>query len=378
MMPVTSHYPMAASKLHRIIACPASFKWAQEFESAKQSEAAAEGEYMHGLIEHMIQNGGNLPIDRPYTREQYDVLWNAFDQFKQLITEFPPLNDELHIEEQHLLSGYDACLFECGGTCDVWWIDTKSGLHVLDWKFGRSEPISAESNSQLMTYAAGVLVKQCVETVSLHIVMPRRDWYDTWTTIPDTIYEWIDLQLIPAVRLAYEGAPIASYNPGEKQCQWCPGKQRCAARMRKQQQTADEVFAAATSNTLTIAEASTLLPKFDELKVYMKDIEKFVYAQAIRGTKIPGYKLIQGLKNRQWSDEVKALEVLMQYLSPEDCFESKLISPSAAEKLDRKLKKVLVDYTCRPKSNYSLVPESAKGEAVTIDPLAVFTNSEED
>jgi hypothetical protein len=380
MFPVTTHSKLSPSRLFRVLECPGSFRFAMPYDQdTAQSPAAAEGEFLHTVVEKCIKRSlvpeAVMATDKlDLTQEQLNALNDALVYFNNCNPHKP------YLEAQVSLMGLDPVLYECGGTCDVHWIDGNQ-LNVLDWKFGRSEPIWAANNDQLMAYAWGIieLYKELTPaSVKLHIVMPRLDHYDSAEYSMAEMNTWLHGRLIPGARAAYE--ENARFNPGEKQCRWCAAKNICRHRATKARQTASDVFAAALRlpDDITIDEVSDLLKDIPNLKRYIADLEKFAISQLLTGQSVPGFKLVAGRSNRKWKSEEEAEVYLSNRFEIDEIYESKLISPSKAEALDRSLKKddAFKELFHKAQGSPTMVPEYDKRPALDVrEASAIFADA---
>ena len=83
---------------------------------------------------------------------------------------------------------------------------------------------------------------------------------------------------------------------------------------------------------------ANLLKNLEQVK---KSLYADIQATIMNGEDVPGWKVVAGRSIRKWADEGAALKFLMsgKHLTEEQLFEEKFISPSKAEKQNRKLKK---------------------------------------
>lgn len=378
MFPVTTHQKLSPSRLFRVFECPGSFRFAQPYDQdTTQSQAAAEGEFMHTVVEKMIKKE---PLPE-VTTEQLQAADAALEYLHNI--RHIGGHEEMFLEAQVDLKGYDSALYECGGTCDVHWVEENPGdsvLHVLDWKFGRSEPIWAHNNDQLLAYAWGCLARYPqigFTKVILHIVMPRLDHYDSAEYKFPEMKAWLYGRAIPGALRAY--SDNAPFIPGEKQCRWCAAKNYCRHRAMAARQTASNVFAAALRlpDDITIDEVSDLLKDIPQLKQYISDLEKFAMSQLLRGESVPGFKLVSGRSNRAWKDEAAAEVFLSNQFDIDEIYVSKLKSPSQIEALDRRMKKdpEFQELYHKAQGNPTMVPEYDKRPALDVRSAAtVFEN----
>jgi hypothetical protein len=261
------------------------------------------------------------------------------------------------------------------GTCDFTIVDMmKRHADVIDWKFGSGEIVYAEWNPQLLAYAAGTIGwPTTVQTVTLHIVQPAIDHFDTWDLTTNELYEWVHGKLAVAInKCATPGAQII---PGYKQCRWCEAANHCITRYNWVQDTAAKLFHAEKllATAPDIKDLMELVSQGPAVEKAIKSIISYVQTEMEKGVSVPGYKLVRGRSNRKWLDEKKTIEWLSKNTNIEELFTSKLRSPSQFEKEVITLKKN-EDYKKlfhNPPGKIAIAPETDKREAIEPNKSAV-------
>ncbi len=359
---------MSPSRLQRIIDCPGSYRFGRKVESEQEEERssfAEEGSMLHAAIEARI-------LQKPWrgpelTAEQQNVVDDAVEYFHKLeqATSGQP-GYKLKVEDRVYLKEYSSYLYDCHGTADIL-IKTDTELHVLDWKCGGGIPVYAGDNDQLYAYAAGAAVNHQhmmeFETIFIHCIQPRLDSYDVHELTPKELMQWINGRLIPGCSEALSENP--SFNPGQKQCRWCPAKMKCRARYNVANKTAADVFksVAKLPDDVTHDELGELYKRAKELDPYIKDIGAHIKHTIEAGTPWPGYKIVAGRSLRRWKlDQEETVDALAEFMDWEDLFTQKLISPAQAEKTDKTLKKdaAFQELVEKPEGKPTLAPESDK------------------
>ena len=117
-------------------------------------------------------------------------------------------------------------------------------------------------------------------------------------------------------------------------------------------------------NLLTTEELEGLLPLCDELIKWAEDIKELALSKALSGTRINGYKVVEGRALRKWNaneDEV-ALKLTHLGISQDIIYEKKLASVSKIEKVLGKatFKNALEHLTIKPQGKPTLVESSDK------------------
>lgn len=343
MFPPNIHGAVSPSRLQRIIDCPGSFRITQDTEETSSSYAQ-EGTMLHAMIENRIAVALGMPrptIPVKLTTEQDDTLCDCMEYYQNLLSVVQ--DGKVTLEEEVYLKEFDQCLYQCYGTCDVI-IKNDYELHVLDWKFGKGVPVYAKNNDQLYAYAVGAaknkeqLLKY--NKVYIHCIQPRLDSYDLHEITPHDLLTWLDMRVIPGVSRAYtEDAP---FNPGHKQCMWCPSKIVCRARHNFANQVAADVFAAHENLhdvNVSIDTLEEVLERASEYETYISDIRKYIQMELTNGKTLTRWKLVAGRSNRRWYDNSVAEEWMLEHGEYDRIYESSLISPARAERRFRAWKK---------------------------------------
>ncbi len=370
MFPPNEHAKLSPSRLQRIIDCPGSFEFGrkcEEDEPEQRSSYAEEGSMLHAVVESYILNTKwNGPALNP---EQQGAVDDAIEYFHKLEQATSGQDGyHLEVEKRVFLKTLHPCLYECSGTADII-VSTATELHVLDWKFGQGTPVYAGDNDQLYAYAAGALESRlnhdipAPTTVFIHCIQPRLDSYDVHELTVKQLMQWVNGRLIPGCSEALGDNP--AFNPGQKQCRWCPAKMKCRARFNAASQTAADVFknVAKLPDGVTKEELANLYTRAKELDTYLKDIGKHILFTIQSGTPWPGYKVVAGRSIRKWKYDPDEMPGLLEgVIGWDDMFTQKLITPAGAEKIDKTLKKsqVFQDLIEKPEGKPTLAPESDK------------------
>jgi hypothetical protein len=221
-------------------------------------------------------------------------------------------------------------------------------LQVRDLKFGRGVKVEAENNEQLMLYALGALheyeLVADIDEVLLAIHQPRLDHLSEWTVsvaelraFGERARQAAKMCLVNITARAENPDVALDLNPGPSQCRWCKAKATCPA-LRTEVIDAFEAIpepdAAVPADAL--AEA---MGKADLVEQWCKAVRAEVERRLLAGTPVAGYKLVQGKRgSRAWSDPVEAEVALKAIrLKVEEMYDLKLISPTTAEKLAKRL-----------------------------------------
>ena len=317
-------------------------------EPNETSSYAEEGTMLHNVMEKSLSTGDySTPviIEDGLEREQIRACESAADYFVEVYREASlEAVPAVELETKTSLAYFN--IPDCYGTADVK-IRTPRTLHILDWKFGRGVVVTVKDNSQFLAYALGSAksIEELLsyERVVTHVVQPRIDNMCSFTYTPEELILWGEETLRPALVSALFPGPCT---PGEKQCQWCLAKYKCRARFELAQSTAEKVFAMYKQSTVDNDELAKLLKDAKFLEKYIKDLKVYALDQAVSGNPLPGYKVVCGRTSRHWKDEKKAREFLLAKSDDPECgytfedlFVSKFLTPPAAEKLTKLMKK---------------------------------------
>jgi hypothetical protein len=180
-----------------------------------------------------------------------------------------------------------------------------------------------------------------------------------WSVDREDVEAFRDLLVKTIVK---SNAPKPIYAEGSH-CRWCRAKPKCPQLLKK---AVDAVQHKPTEMDVThLADAMELAKTMEH---WCKEV--FAHAKDLmdEGTHIPGYKLVEGRKTRNWVDEeeiekfLRAKKILVREMFP-----AKIVSPAQAEKVMKKHNKdpkVLADFIISKSSGTSIAPEDDKRPAI--------------
>ena len=383
------HAKLSPSASERWFACPGSVVLSADIPESSSSYAD-EGTKAHGLAELMLKD---QPRATGYPAEMRDNVRVYVDHVKAL-ADGPDII--LQVEQQVKVSD------DCWGTADALiWNPKLKTLYVRDLKYGAGVAVEVTNNLQLKIYALAALLTAGypAEVIDVGVVQPRIPHADGTARSKEYLaVDLIDfhadlLDAIARVRQAETNGdlylqfksskPEAAaewenkyLHPTVKGCQWCPASAICPKVKSLAQETAKQVFAVATVDnggvrTYDPAELADTLDKLPILEAWIKNVREFAYAEAEKGHAIPNYKLVEKRPSRKWRDEQEAADTL-DMLGVE-CFEKKLMTPAAVEKtLPKDQKNLLEQLTVKESSGHTLVHDSDKRPAVSLDAKSAF------
>ena len=269
------------------------------------------------------------------------------------------------------------------GTCDCLVLGG-SELHIIDFKFGRGVPVSAENNPQMMLYALGALelygALYDIRDIVLTIFQPRADG-DTvkeWSISRDDLVNWGVFTVRPLAEKAFAGE--GEFHGGDW-CRFCRAKNTCRA--RADQYTALEDFGTPNSKAetgilpkpplLSDAEVGTVLEKAVALEKWVTDLKEYALTACLAGKEIPGWKAVEGRKTRIWDDPDTAFaDITAAGIEEAMLYERKPLTLAGIEKMLGKARftEVAGTHVTVSAGKPALAPESDKREAITLKPSA--------
>jgi hypothetical protein len=209
-------------------------------------------------------------------------------------------------------------------------------LTIVDLKFGLGNLVFANErsddgetmtiNPQLGLYSLGAFVRfDYLDIIDVEMVVhqPRREHVSVALAEPKVLVAFGERVRESVLRVEKEPH---RFEPGEKQCQWCPANAVCEARARWHL----DAFAREVA-VLKPEEVGRLLEQVVDMRAWCDALEQHARTALLAdATAIPGWKMVEGRSVRAWNDE--AHMVLFDRLG-DLAYEKKLIGITAAEKL---------------------------------------------
>lgn len=312
--------------------CPPSARLAESVEN-KSSVYADEGTLAHEIAQNALElwdrdlyypEVDELPVPDDLAKSPYfseDMVRHVGSYVDFVVNEFHAMHKE---ETGGNVIGYWEATFDLSkyipesfGSSDATLL-SPTILHVIDLKYGAGVKVSAQSNTQLMIYALGMLntipeaQRGDIKEVRMSIVQPRLDHYDTLTMSANDLLVWGEKVLKPKAKVAWEGG-------GEQKigdhCQFCPLKAQCRAQYDAITSDFDEEC---EPLLMTDEEIVEMIGKIDRYRNWINSFDQFVYQEAMNGKKWTGYKLVEGRSSRKITDPDKVRnELLDEYLEDE-------------------------------------------------------------
>ena len=364
------HARLSASGSKKWLNCPGSVRLEEKF-ADEGSSYAAEGTAAHALAElklleatgritkkEFMQRAAELDTDAEmdeYTEGYKDYV---LERFAAVSGECP--DAKLSVEERLELSEYVPDGFGTGDAVIV-------GFHVLeiiDLKYGKGVPVSAQDNTQLMLYALGALTRYDwlydVRKVRMHIYQPRIDNVDMSEKDVEELYmwgSWVKQRAKLALKKNAECVAGDYCDSG-----FCKARPVCRAYAEEKAKLAYLDFKPPAE--LSDEEIAEVIGRADELAKWAKLVSDYALDRAVNhGAKYAGFKLVEGRSCRTYTDEAAVAERLESAgCSEDDIITKKLKGITEMEKLlgRKRFAELLDGLVIKPAGKPVLVPDSDK------------------
>lgn len=316
-----AHALLSASGSERWLMCPPSARQEEKYPET-ESNAAKEGTLAHNIGELLIRNKlgrvsdkaladclANLTQDPLYFPEMMDFC-EEYAQF--CIDEYNAIKLHTHdaiaeVEVQLDLSEY---VPEGFGTGDFIIIADRV-LRIIDLKFGKGKYVECKHNKQMCLYGLGALEAYAglfdIRRVEMTIYQPRLNNISTWGIDVPELKNWGSEYLKPIAQQAFVGE--GEFLPGPH-CGFCKHKNRCKTLADENLKLAAYKFA--VPEELTDEDIADILDRTDMFTNWINSINAYAQKEAIEnGKQWPGYKLVEGRSNRQYTDKDTIAAVLI-------------------------------------------------------------------
>ena len=371
-----AHAALPCSGAHRWKNCPGSVKLSEQYPQGS-TIYADEGTLAHEAAEQLITKGkvtaghkktiASFYKDHPELGGTVDEMLETLEPYVGFVVE--TYNEQLKedpatqiLTEQRV--DLTRWIPEGFGTSDV--IIIRSGyMQIIDLKYGKGVPVSAEDNPQLRLYALGSLEMLDsvyeVKDVAMTIYQPRLDNISTELMSAADLYEWADTEIAPAAKLALtDNAP---FKAGDW-CRFCPARHECRARAESYLDLAEYMAKACLTND----EIAQVLGRIDGLVKWAEDLKEGALTRALNGEDFAGWKVVEGRSIRKYSGTEE--EIVKQCegagFDRAMLYETKLLGVSAMEKLlgKKQFGEILGAYVEKPQGKPTLAPETDKRPAI--------------
>lgn len=372
-MPPITHAKLGASSAARWLACPPSADLCERFPD-KGSSFAAEGTLAHELAELKVRKHftpmsktaytrayNKIKKDELYTPEMDHVTDDYLEYIKDCAIQYdaaPSVICEVQVDfSAYVPGGYGTadCIMLGGGT-----------MRVIDFKYGKGVPVSAEENPQMMLYAIGALAQYSllyrIDKVILTIAQLRLGAPEEWETTPDELYKWAGEYVQPRAKLAWEGK--GDFAPGSH-CRFCKVRAQCKA-LAESNMTIERYQPSSEPNLLSDTEIGDVLVHAEPFIKWLEAVKEYALGAVLEGKTIPGWKAVEGRSVRQFDDVDQAFSDLKAAGVDEALlYERKPLTLAAVEKLLGKAQfaELCSAHIIKPHGKPALAPESDKRPA---------------
>lgn len=386
-MPDT-HALLSASAAKRWLNCPPSARLTENMPDTA-SEYAAEGTLAHALGELKVRKKfeimkksvydktlKELKADPLYSPEMDGYTDGYLDYVAAIMHSFktkPYIAIEKRLDYSHIAPGgfgTGDCLIMCGGE-----------LHIIDFKYGKGVPVSAEDNPQLKLYALGAVreyeLLYDIQNITLHIVQPRTDdGNSSWTITRAVLDEWGE-SIKPVAQLAFDGK--GDFKCGDH-CRFCKAKSTCRA--RADFMLSEAGFSSLPPELLSDDELGKVLERARLFASWLSDVENYALNAILSGKTITGFKAVEGTSRRKIIDIDGAFEVLKANGYDEAVlYERTPLGITDLEKLiggKKKLTELIGGFIEKPQGKPTLVPADDKRPDYKQDINKIFGGNNND
>ena len=199
-----------------------------------------------------------------------------------------------------------------------------------------------------------------LKKVAIYIDQPRLSSYEGWECSTTDLLDWGE-SVKPKAQMAFMG--FGEYHAGDW-CRFCRANGICKAQAEQQSSAFDD-FAGAAGMTnpalLSPAEISAVLGRGQTLVAWFEAVKEKALEEALNGTKIPGYKVVEGRSARIWTNQDAALEKLQASgIDRAVIYDSVPKTLAQLEKLlgTAKFKELVGDFVTKPQGKPALAMES--------------------
>jgi len=369
-----AHALLSASSATRWINCPPSARLEDKFEDTS-SDFAKEGTLAHEIAElklrkHFIEPMGTRTFNAAISKFKKNELYqdemlgytDVYLDYIQGIAHSYPQKPHIAVEARLNFSHYVPSGFGTGD-CIIIGGDT---LHVIDFKYGKGIPVSAEDNAQMKLYAIGAIHKYAllyeINNVQLVIVQPRLDNISEWGISKVDLATWAE-SIKPIAQQAFNGE--GEFKEGDH-CKFCRAKASCRA--RSETMSAINVFGFKKPPLITDDEVGDILITARNLKAWVSDLEEYALKALLSGKDVKGWKAVEGRSNRQFDDTDSAFNTLKTNgIDEAILYERKPITLTTIEKMLGKkvFDTLLKPHIIKPPGKPTLALNTDKREAIT-------------
>ncbi|WP_196600089.1 DUF2800 domain-containing protein [Pectinatus frisingensis] len=367
-----AHAILSASGSKRWLACPPSALLETKFPDTS-SEAAREGTFAHYVAEKILSNYlSKEPLIENqllsplrgrefysedligYVREYTDACIEKINAAKAADTMAVAFIEEKLDFSKWVPKGFGT------GDCVI---ISDGILEIIDLKYGKGVPVSAEGNTQMQLYALGAIdtynMLYDFDLVRMTIVQPRNGGVSQQEKSVKELLEWACDVVQPTAAWAIKGE--GELCAGDH-CQFCRAALKCKTYSDYCMEIAKLEFSGA--ELLDDEDIVLVLERVDHLVSYAKKIKEFALGEALNGKKWTGFKIVEGKSRRVYSDDSKVADTLTTagYKTDQIFKPKELLGLTEMQKLltKKKFDTLLSDLITKPAGKPALVPATDK------------------
>lgn len=372
-----AHALLSASSAKKWLNCPPSARLEDSLPD-NTSESAEEGTLAHSMCELKLRK---LFIEPSMTSRTFNRRLGKIKKHERYSPEMDKYTDVYVEYIQKLAYGFEAAPYiavekeldygayapEGFGTADCILI-SGTECYVIDFKYGKGVPVYAEDNSQMSLYALGVLSAYSmvypIENITMVIVQPRLDNISEWRTTAEYLSLWGEKTVRPQAELAYKGE--GEYCQGEW-CDsgFCKAAAICRHRAERNMSLDQEYINPVTGQydmppIIDNQMVGSILGRAKNLAKWVKKLERYALDELVKGNQIPGWKIVEGRSNREFTDVDLAYGALIDAGYKKELLYDQV--PVPLTKVEKQISRedydnILASYIRKPKGKPTLVPE---------------------
>ena len=371
-----AHAKLSASGASRWATCPGSVQMEDGIPD-KESIYAQEGTLAHEMSElklkHYLDPKGfgkrklNAAIKKLKENELYQAEMESYtdtyvDFIKEKALSFPS-NPYIEIEKRVDFSRWVDGGF---GTCDCVLIHG-STLSIIDLKYGKGVPVSAEQNEQLILYALGAYdafnLIYNLDKIELNIVQPRINNFSTWEISLTELLLWGDYFKVQAKKALGGNGELV---PSAKACKFCKARDICTARAENNLSLESEIKL--KPNEIPKDKLYEYISRGEDIAKWVADLKAYALDMCLKGEDVKGLKAVAGRTSRSWTNQDEAINKLIEGGIDEAIIYDKV--PLTLAKLEKALGKqqfttLVGDLVVTSEGKPTLVFENDKRPAIT-------------
>lgn len=371
-----AHAKLSASGASRWATCPGSVQMEDGIPD-RESIYAQEGTLAHEMSElklkHYLDPKGfgkrklNAAIKKLKENELYQAEMESYtdtyvDFIKEKALSFPS-NPYIEIEKRVDFSRWVEGGF---GTCDCILIHG-STLSIIDLKYGKGVPVSAEQNEQLILYALGAYdafnLIYNLDKIELNIVQPRINNFSTWEISLTEMLLWGDYFKVQAEKALGGNGELV---PSAKACKFCKARDICTARAENNLSLESEIKL--KPNEIPKDKLYEYISRGEDIAKWVADLKAYALDMCLKGEDVKGLKAVAGRTSRSWTNQDEAINKLIEGGIDEAIIYDKV--PLTLAKLEKALDKqqfttLVGDLVVTSEGKPTLVFENDKRPAIT-------------